>query len=105
MLRKFNMDTFEDGEIQILSYQKPVILPGSYDITVNQTIKGPKDFARPLQTTKPLRVLAPSQFALPANCVHSFYPAPGEAVQSCILPHVVLANAYIPWEQNGQKKH
>lgn len=94
------MEPLQSGDAQLLSYEAPS-LPGEPDLSIDQGANGPSDDANPLRTTKTFAAQGASQFVLPENCVRSFYPAQGEAVENRILPHVVLNDSQIPWEQNA----
>ncbi|KAH6990108.1 hypothetical protein EDB80DRAFT_164497 [Ilyonectria destructans] len=94
------MEPLQLGDIPLLSYEAPS-LPGETDLSVNQRANGPSDASNPLHTTKTFAAQGTSQFVLPENSVRSFYPAQGAAVENRILPHVVLNDPLIPWEQNA----
>ncbi|KAK7419842.1 hypothetical protein QQZ08_010676 [Neonectria magnoliae] len=96
------MESLKDlkpGEAQLLSYFKPGLVPGEYNIDVHQPVTGP-DSPDPilLHTTKKFNVEGPSPYQLPAGSLHSVYPGQGEAVESRILSHVTLSDPHVPWE-------
>ncbi|KAI5777103.1 hypothetical protein EDC01DRAFT_732755 [Geopyxis carbonaria] len=72
-----------------------------YTINVSQRVRDTAG-AEPLTLSaeKKFTVAAP-QFRLPAGSIHSVYPPPGYTETARVLPHVVLSDAFLPWERRA----
>jgi hypothetical protein len=87
------------GQAHVLSFFKQGLFPGTYVVDVQQPVTAPGSPAPVnLQTTKTIHVKGLDTYQLPPGALHSCYPGEGEAVESRILPHVVLSDPHIPWE-------
>jgi hypothetical protein len=96
------------GDMQLYSFYEPALQAGTYTISVTQQVEvpdgpfpggtfpidGPGDNPGPQQ----FEVVAP-QFVIDPKDIHSVYPPEGHADQPMILPHIVLNDPHLPWEQ------
>ncbi|KKK18834.1 hypothetical protein AOCH_003089, partial [Aspergillus ochraceoroseus] len=88
------------GEQKLSSSYVPGLRAGTYQVSVDQTVKA--NTTTPEKTlptqTQVFNVLAP-QFALAADCIYSTFPAAGASAPVTCLPHVVLNDPLLPWER------
>lgn len=92
------------GYMYLHGVWKPSLQAGTYTITAEQTVKikqneGGKSIRNYISTDPEKKVqpqiftvVAP-QFSLPADTIHSYYPADGQQDEGRVLPHVVLGDA------------
>ncbi|KAF5532071.1 hypothetical protein FNAPI_13036 [Fusarium napiforme] len=97
------------GYKEIISFDRPGLLGGTYTINVAQSIsEDPRDPPNPKEKPPQIRrtlsqkfeVLAP-RFELPADVIYSFYPEQGHEVTHDVLPHIVFNDCMLPWERIG----
>lgn len=99
--KKDELPKLAAGYMQLHSVWKPSLEAGTYTVSASQTVKiGETDQANLIRNyistdsekrlqPQTFTVVAP-QFALPADSIHSFYPADGQQDEGRVLPHVVL---------------
>ncbi|KAK3491203.1 uncharacterized protein B0T23DRAFT_383355 [Neurospora hispaniola] len=103
----------DPGSKNIITFEQPGLVGGTYTIQVQQTIsedKSEDDNRKETDSTtydpstppgkQQLKVLAP-KFHLPANSVYSIYPEQGHEATHDTLPHIVLNDSTLPWERTG----
>ena len=89
------------GQIRLHSYVKPPLTAGRYNLKAEQSItlsSDPSNELRNLTSNQVFNVSGP-RYALPTDAIHQIYPPPGHEDASRILPHVVLEDWMLPWEQ------
>ncbi|KAJ6032602.1 hypothetical protein N7540_003334 [Penicillium herquei] len=98
-------DTADTDAMELHSYFAPG-LPATdepYTLQVRQTIKCDNQELPPKDSFMKFIVDAP-RFTLPAEDIHSVYPAEGVSEQPRVLPHIVFNDAQLPWERVSKKK-
>ncbi|EGO56097.1 hypothetical protein NEUTE1DRAFT_146872 [Neurospora tetrasperma FGSC 2508] len=106
----------DPGSKNIITFEQPGLVGGTYTIQVQQTIsedKSEDDNRKETDSTtcdpstppgkQQLKVLAP-KFHLPADSVYSIYPEQGHEATHDTLPHIVLNNSTLPWERIGSRQ-
>ncbi len=89
------------GYMHLHGVWKPSLEAGTYTVSASQTVKieenDQENLIRNYISTDPEKIPQPQtftvvapQFALPADSVHSFYPADGQQDEGRVLPHIVL---------------
>ncbi|KAJ5725995.1 uncharacterized protein N7483_007352 [Penicillium malachiteum] len=74
-----------------------------YTLQVTQTIECANQQLPPKESFMKFIVDAP-RFTLPAESIHSVYPAEGVSEQPRVLPHIVFNDPQLPWERVSKKK-
>jgi hypothetical protein len=87
--------------VEFVDYHRPALESGTYSITVEQAVKGPRIATEQFKTVQSFRV-AGERFALkPADIYAVFPPADSLGDHSMVLPHIALNRSTLPWEQDA----
>jgi hypothetical protein len=95
--RKEKMTAKAFGDISFYQACLPPLLPGKYEVTVDQTVKEVRE--NPFRTALQFSVAGP-RFSLNPSDVYSVYPPAGQTGNfGNSLPHIVFTRRTIPWER------
>ncbi|KAK7420243.1 hypothetical protein QQX98_002898 [Neonectria punicea] len=86
----------QQGEVQLYAYELPPVAPGSYTVSINQSVTADGVKEDLPTTVKDFEVKAIDLYSLSPLLVHSFYPPRLHEVPGTELPQIVLKGA-VPW--------
>src|ERR687894_361551 len=85
-------------KIEFIQNHLPVLEPGKYDITVEQSIS----VGSPFNSGRRSFIVEGERFTLkPEDIYKVFPPEGGLGDHSNVLPHVVLRRSTLPWERSS----
>lgn len=93
--------TISPGEMRFVDNYIPVLQPGQYTISVEQTLSAGGDVGDRSTTKTQLFDVAAPRFQLPPQDIHREFPPPNSQGQfASVLPHIVLTKRSLPWERD-----
>lgn len=102
------MDKLTQGKIRFIQQQKPQLVSGNYEISINHEIRVTKNQQKPedtLNVSKRFTVRG-ERFHLDEGDIHSTFPAANvQGDFSRCLPHIVLKKHTLPWERSSTDKN
>lgn len=99
------MDTKPQGSIYFISYDKPGMTDGVYDLSVSQSFSVGNDGVAAAATKKALKIaaLGPRFTLEPQLITGKFPPDKSLGEYYTVLPHIVFKRSILPWERKISK--